>query len=115
MRVVHAACRDDFFMKTQNQINSLSLWSAPQTRDPLHEPLITGEQVAVALNLPLYYFNDRRKRADMGIPYYCINRMVRYRIREVHKWQVEYTAKRGAHVETHFQTPAKQLVGGVHA
>lgn len=115
MRAVHAACRDDFFMKTQKQTNSPSLWSAPSAREALNEPLITGEQVAVALNLPLYYFNDRRKRAAMGIPYYCINRMVRYRIREVHKWQVEYTAKRKAHVQTHVQMPATQLVGGVHA
>lgn len=111
MRAVHAACRDDFFMKTQKQTNLLPLWTAPKTRDALHEPLITGKQVAVALNLPLYYFNDRRKRADMGIPYYCINRMVRFRIPEVHKWQVEYAAKLGAQL----QTPAANLVGGIHA
>ena len=47
----------------------------------------------------------------MGIPYYCINRMVRFRIGEVHKWQVEYTAKLGAQL----QTPAANLVGGIHA
>lgn len=98
-------------MKTQKQTNSPSLWSAPPAREALNEPLITGEQVAVALNLPLYYFNDRRKRADMGIPYYCINRMVRFRIPEVHKWQVEYAAKLGAQL----QTPAANLVGGIHA
>lgn len=111
MRAVHAACRDDVFMKTQKQTNSLSLWTTPKTSDALHEPLITGKQVAVALNLPLYYFNDRRKRADMGIPYYCINRMVRFRIPEVHKWQVEYTAKQRART----QSATATLGGGVHA
>jgi hypothetical protein len=47
----------------------------------------------------------------MGIPYYCINRMVRYRIREVHKWQLEYKAKQAAHG----QVLGATQVGGRHA
>jgi hypothetical protein len=65
----------------------------------------------VALNLPLHYFNDRRKRAALGIPYYCINRMVRYRIREVHKWQLDYKAKQAAQG----QVLGATQVGGRHA
>lgn len=67
----------------------------PRSRsaDPSDEPLVTAEQASAALNLPLYYFIDTRKRAELGIPYYAINRMVRYRIRELHKWQVRYAAE----------------------
>ncbi len=98
-------------MNTTKQTNLIAPWPSPQTLEALHEPLITGEQVAVALNLPLYYFNDSRKRAALGVPYYCINRLVRYRIREVHKWQVEYTAKQAVLV----QVLETKQVGGRHA
>jgi len=72
---------------------------SPQ-KQPRHIPadfsddyLVTAEQASAALNLPLYYFIDARKRTELGIPYYSINRMVRYRIRELHKWQVRYAAE----------------------
>ncbi len=64
-----------------------------RSADPSDEPLVSAEQASAALNLPLYYFIDTRKRAELGIPYYSINRMVRYRIRELHKWQVRYAAE----------------------
>jgi hypothetical protein len=111
MRVVHATCRDDFFMKTIKHTNPLAMIPSSQLLEALHERLLTSEQVAVALNLPLHYFNDRRKRAALGIPYYCINRMVRYRIREVHKWQLEHKAKQAAQG----QVLGATHVGGRHA
>ena len=70
--------------------------------------LVTADQASAALNLPLYFFIDARKRAALGIPYYSINRMVRYRIRELHKWQVRYAA------ELNLQAQTSQT-GGVHA
>jgi hypothetical protein len=78
------------------------------TAADLAEYLVTAEQASVALNLPLYYFIDARKRAEMGIPYYSINRMVRYRIRELHQWQVKYAAEQTSHANS----PQR---GGVHA
>jgi hypothetical protein len=78
------------------------------TAADLAEYLVTAEQASVALNLPLYYFIDARKRAEMGIPYYSINRMVRYRIRELHQWQVKYAAEQTRRADS----PQR---GGVHA
>jgi len=70
--------------------------------------LVTAEQASAALNLPLYYFIDARKRTELGIPYYSINLMVRYRIRELHKWQVRYAAEQVKH-------PDASQTGGAHA
>jgi hypothetical protein len=70
--------------------------------------LVTAEQASAALNLPLYYFIDARKRSELGIPYYSINRMVRYRIREFHKWQVRYAAEQVRHADA-------SQTGGAHA
>lgn len=98
-------------MNTTKQTNLPAQWPRSQTLEALYEPFFTGEQVAVALNLPLYYFKDGRKRAELGVPYYCINRMVRYRIREVHKWMVDYTAKQAVLV----QVLETKQVGGRHA
>jgi len=76
--------------------------------DFAEDHLVTADQASAALNLPLYYFIDARKRAELGIPYYSINRMVRYRIRELHKWQVRYAAEPGKH-------PDASPAGGAHA
>ena len=70
--------------------------------------LVTAEQASAALNLPLYYFIDARKRTELGIPYYSINRMVRYRIRELHTWQVRYAAEQ-------VKSPDASPTGGTHA
>ncbi len=78
------------------------------TAADLAEYLVTAEHASVALNLPLYYFIDARKRAEMGIPYYSINRMVRYRIRELHQWQVKYAAEQTRRANS-------PQTGGVHA
>jgi hypothetical protein len=79
--------------------------------DTTDEPFMTAEQASTALNLPLYYFLDARKRAALGIPYYSISRLVRYRLRELHKWQVRYAAEQAA-LTAH---PEKAPVGGAHA
>ena len=64
-----------------------------QPRVNHYEPFINAQQAAVALNLPLYYFVNTYKRAKMGVPFYCINRLVRYRLNELHKWQVALSAQ----------------------
>lgn len=79
--------------------------------DATDEPFVTAEQASTALNLPLYYFLDARKRAALGIPYYSISRLVRYRLRELHKWQVRYAVEQSALAANQ----AKASAGGVHA
>jgi len=76
--------------------------------DFTEDHLVTADQASAALNLPLYYFIDARKRTELGIPYYSINRMVRYRIRELHKWQVSYAAAQVKHSDA-------SQAGGAHA
>lgn len=80
-------------MKKTNTRTNPPPRTRPRVANFSDEPLVTAEQASAALNLPLYYFIDTRKRAELGIPYYAINRMVRYRIRELHKWQVRYAAE----------------------
>jgi hypothetical protein len=79
--------------------------------DTTDEPFVTAEQASTALNLPLYYFLDARKRAALGIPYYSISRLVRYRLRELHKWQVRYAAEQAALAANQAKAPA----GGAYA
>jgi len=95
------------FMKKTKSMTSPNLKPGHTAAD-LDEYLVTAEQASVALNLPLYYFIDARKRAEMGIPHYSINRMVRYRIREVHQWQVKYAAEQSEHANS-------PQTGGAHA
>jgi hypothetical protein len=68
-----------------------------QTHPPLagfsQEPFVNAEQASAALNLPLYFFINTQKRTSLGLPHYIINRMVRYRIGELHQWQVMYSAQ----------------------
>lgn len=97
-----------------NNINSkisAALQSPSAAGDATDEPFVTAEQASTALNLPLYYFLDARKRAALGIPYYSISRLVRYRLRELHKWQVRYAVEQSALAANQ----AKASAGGAHA
>ena len=69
-----------------------------QFSDFKNDPLVRADQASTALNLPLYYFIDARKRAEIGIPHYLISRFVRFRIREVHKWNVARVAREKQHL-----------------
>lgn len=95
-------------MKKPKPIHSPQIRPGYMKADIGQDHLVTADQASAALNLPLYFFIDARKRAALGIPYYSINRMVRYRIRELHKWQVRYAA------ELNLQAQTSQT-GGVHA
>jgi hypothetical protein len=95
-------------MKKTKPMISPKRQPAHMAADFAEDFLVTAEQASVALNLPLYYFIDARKRAELAIPYYSINRMVRYRIRELHKWQVRYAADQVKH-------PDASPTGGAHA
>jgi hypothetical protein len=96
------------FMKKTKPMFSPQRQAGHMVSDFAEEHLVTADQASAALNLPLYYFIDARKRAELGIPYYSINRMVRYRIRELHKWQVRYAAEQVKH-------PDASPAGGAHA
>ena len=95
-------------MNNTNPTISLTPQPDHSVGDFTDEPFVTAEQASTALNLPLYYFIDARKRAEMGIPFYLISRMVRYRIRELYKWQVGYAARQAGHTST-------AQKGGAHA
>jgi hypothetical protein len=95
-------------MKKTKTMISPKRQPAHMAADFAEDYLVTAEQASTALNLPLYYFIDARKRAEMGIPFYLISRMVRYRIRELHKWQVGYAARQAGHTST-------TQKGGAHA
>ena len=98
-------------MNNTNSKISAALQSPSAAGDTTDEPFVTAEQASTALNLPLYYFLDARKRASLGIPYYSISRLVRYRLRELHKWQVRYAAEQAALAANQAKAP----VGGAHA
>jgi hypothetical protein len=72
------------------------------------EPLVTAKQASVALNMPLYYLINTQKRDTLGVPYYSINKMVRFRIGELHKWRVAYLALKS-------EKSSADPVGGVDA
>ena len=98
-------------MNNTNSKISAALQSPSAAGDTTDEPFVTAEQASTALNLPLYYFLDARKRAALGIPYYSISRLVRYRLRELHKWQVRYAVEQSALAANQ----AKASAGGAHA
>mgnify|MGYP001178269316 FL=1 len=98
-------------MNNTNSKISAPLQLPSAAGDTTDEPFVTAEQASTALNLPLYYFLDARKRAALGIPYYSISRLVRYRLRELHKWQVRYAAEQAALAANQAKAP----VGGAHA
>ena len=98
-------------MNNTNSKISAALQSPSAAGDTTDEPFVTAEQASTALNLPLYYFLDARKRAALGIPYYSISRLVRYRLRELHKWQVRYAVEQSALAANQAKAP----VGGAHA
>ena len=75
---------------------------------------ITAQQASAMLNLPLYYFINHAKRDQMGVPHYFINRMVRYRLGELHRWQVSL-AHRMVEVESAVARSVTALEGSVDA
>lgn len=85
------------------------------------EPFVNAQQASAALNLPLYYFVNPYKRAKLGIPHYFINRLVRYRLIELHKWQVAVSSQLAAEAEklpalsSNKTSASPVLKGGVHA
>ncbi len=77
--------------------------------DFAEDHLVTADQASAALNLPLYYFTKTAKRKALGLPFYCVNRLVRFRLGELHQWQIAY-----AHKLLEEQDAALQG-GGAHA
>jgi hypothetical protein len=115
-------------MNQQNQSQSKKLPSSQSTMQVIKqpsafptEPFVNAQQASAALNLPLYYFVNPYKRAKLGIPHYFINRLVRYRLRELHKWQVAMSTQLAAEAEklaaiSSNKASASPVVnGGVHA
>jgi hypothetical protein len=82
------------------------------------DTFLNAQQAAAALNLPLYFFVNTYKRQALGIPFYSINRLVRYRLDELHRWQVGMSASLASAPEQrapHTGFPGSAEEGAVHA
>ena len=93
MRVMQITCSDELFMKKPESLASPLSLQAAGDNDFSDEPLLTAKHGSKALNLPLYYFTKTAKRKALGLPFYCVNRLVRFRLGELHQWQVAYANK----------------------
>ncbi len=93
MRVMQITCRDELFMKKPESLASPLSLQAAGDNDFSDEPLLTAKRASKALNLPLYYFTKTAKRKALGLPFYCVNRLVRFRLGELHQWQIAYAHK----------------------
>jgi len=78
--------------KTEPLTSPLSLQAAVDN-DFSDEPMVTANRASKALNLPLYFFTKIAKRKDLGIPFYRVNRLLRFRLGELHQWQIAYAHK----------------------
>ena len=80
-------------MKTpESLVSPLSLQAAGDN-DFSDEPMLKAQHASTALNLPLYYFTHCAKRKELGLPFYRVNRLVRFRLGELHQWQITYAHK----------------------
>lgn len=70
---------------------------------------VTAQQASAMLNLPLYYFINPAKRHSMGVPHYFINRMVRYRLGELHRWQVSLAHRQGQAERSSVPSPRSEV------
>jgi hypothetical protein len=95
-------------MNTPHVTDSIPDGIDPPKYDFSSEPLVTAKQASAALNMPLYYLINTQKRDTLGVPYYSINKMVRFRIGELHKWRVAYLARKS-------EKSSADPVGGVDA
>ena len=93
MRVKQITCRGDYFMNEPESLASPLSLQAAGDNDFSDEPLLTAKRASKALNLPLYYFTKTAKRKALGLPFYCVNRLVRFRLGELHQWQIAYAHK----------------------
>ncbi len=93
MRVMQITCRDELFMNKPKSLASPLSLQAAGDNDFSDEPLLTPEHASKALNLPLYFFTKIAKRKKLGLPFYRFNRLVRFRLGELHQWQIAYAHK----------------------
>ena len=54
------------------------------------EPMIDARKASYALNLPYYWFVDRKLRASKRIPHYLLGGLVRFRLSELHAWSAHF-------------------------
>lgn len=55
------------------------------------EPFIDAREAAYTMNLPLYYLTNAAQRDKLGIPYYRIGRMIRFKASELRAWMAADT------------------------
>ena len=67
------------------------------TSIPEVEPFIDAREAAYTMNLPLYYLTNAAQRDKLGIPYYRIGRMIRFKASELRAWMAA-DSEEAAHV-----------------
>jgi len=53
---------------------------------PVAEPMVSAQQAARTLGLPLHFLTKPRSRSSKRIPHYRVGQMVRFRISELSAW-----------------------------
>ncbi|WKB50881.1 DNA-binding protein [Eleftheria terrae] len=61
--------------------------------DLMQERLLTVAETAHALNLPSSILSSPAKRERLLIPHYYINKLVRFKLREMLAWQAQRARK----------------------
>lgn len=64
---------------------------------PQAEPLVDAREAAYTMNLPMYYLTNAAQRDKLGIPYYRIGRMIRFKLSELEAWLAKASAEEGEH------------------
>ncbi|GAB4112944.1 MAG: hypothetical protein Fur0019_19350 [Tibeticola sp.] len=62
----------------------------------LGERLIDAREVALALNLPLYWLTHAEERRRLHLPHYRVGKLLRFKLSELSAWMEERQALRPA-------------------
>ncbi|MDH2917318.1 MAG: hypothetical protein PXX77_10650 [Gallionella sp.] len=70
--------------------------SAKQEASPV-EPFVDAREAAYTMNLPMYYLTNATQRKKMGIPFYRLGRMIRFKLSELEGWLSAASSGEGDH------------------
>lgn len=56
------------------------------SHEALGERLIDAREVALVLNLPLYWLTHAKERQRLGMPHYRVGKLVRFKLEELITW-----------------------------
>jgi hypothetical protein len=61
------------------------------------EPFVDAREAAYTMNLPMYYLTNAMQRKKMGIPFYRLGRMIRFKLSELEVWLSAASSGEGDH------------------